>query len=246
MIEINLIPDVKREYLRARAQRNYIIFMATIVGAAAIALAVVLGLVFSGQLVAEAVQNKSIEDQSKKLSAIEDLDKTVTIQQQLEKIDSQHSNKTIDSRLFTVLTAVNPPAPNDVRISTLKLDPETKTITMEGSALNGYAALEVLKKTIMNTTVQTNQDGQDVKIPLAERITSGDTGFGENAEGQRVLRFSFSFNYPSELFQHSKDPVSIVTPTGSTDVTDSRLGVPSSLFGKQPSDLPDDKEEDQS
>jgi len=245
MIEINLIPDVKREYLRARAQRNYIIFMSTIVGAAAVAAAVVLGLVFSGQLVAEAVQNRSIEDQNKKLSAIEDLSKTVTIQQQLEKIDSQHLNKTIDSRLFTLLTAVNPPAPNDVKISTLKLDPETKTIVMDGSALNGYAALEVLKKTIMNTTIQTLPDDQDAKVPLAERIMAGDTGFGENADGQRVLRFSFSFNYPSELFQNSKDPVSIVTPSGSTDVTDSRLGVPSSLFGKQPDDLSDDNGEGQ-
>ena len=236
MIQINLIPDVKREYLKTRELRNAVISLSIVIGVGVIGLGVVLGLIFSGQLITESIQDGNIKKEGQSLTSIEDLNKTVTIQQQLERIDSQHSTKAIDSRLFDVLVAINPPAPNEVKISTFKLNPEEKTISIEGSAANGYIALEVLKKTITNTSVQTQVEGEEVKVPLAQDIVSGDTSFGEDTTGQRVLRFSFTFTYPDELFAVSKTPVTIITPVGRVDVTDSRLGVPESLFGQKAKD----------
>ena len=242
MIEINLIPDVKRELLRTRTMRNAVISLSVVIGAVAIGVAVVLGIVLGGQIAAEAIQESAIKDKGKELMAVEDLNKTVTIQNQLSKIAEIHSQKRADSRLFDVISAINPPEPNNAKFSSVKLDPEEKTITIEGSSVNGYVALEVLKKTITNTTVVTQVDGQSVKVPLAQDIVSGDTSFGENSEGVKVLRFTFTFTYPDELFAVSKAPVSIVTPVGKTDVTDSKLGIPSSLFGSKPSDI--EEEED--
>lgn len=246
MIEINLIPDVKREYLKARSLRNMVITMSILVSAGVVALAIVLGLILSGQLVAEAVQSNKIKEDGAKLVAIEDIDKTVTIQQQLSKIDEQQKNKVYNSRLFDMVAAINPLAPNDIKIALLKLNPETQTITVEGSAGNGYLALEVFKKTIMNTSIQigksektgdSESESFDIKnIALASNIVTGDTSFGENTEGQRVLRFSFTFTYADELFAVSKTPVSIITPAGKTDVTDSKLGIPESLFSPRASD----------
>lgn len=233
MIEINLIPDIKREYLRTRTLRNFVISISIVVGVVVVGVAVVLGIILGGQMVAEAVQDNSIKTEAAKLTSIEDLDKTVTIQQQLEKIDQQQSKKSVDSRLFDVMAAINPPAPNEIKISTLKLNPEERTITIEGSAANGYIALEVFKKTIINTKVQIG-DGDDVeKEALATGIVAGDTSFGESADGGRVLRFAFTFTYPEKLFEVSDDPVLIVTPTGRVDVTDSKLGVPESLFSNE-------------
>ena len=237
MIEINLIPDVKRELLHTRMMRNAVISLSVIIGIVAIGVVVVLGLVFGGQLAAEAIQESAIKDKSKELMSVEDLDKTVTIQHQLERIAELHDQKRADSRLFDVVSAINPPAPNNARFSSVKIDPAEKTITIEGSATNGYVALEVLKKTITNTTVATRTDGEEVKVPLAQDIVAGDTSFGENAEGVKVLRFSFTFTYPDELFAVSKEPVSIITPVGKTDVTDSKLGIPESLFGQKPTDI---------
>lgn len=237
MIEINLIPDVKREYLKTRALRNMVISTSILVGVGAIGLVVFLGVVFGGQLVAESIQDNSIKSEGKQLTSIEDLNKTVTIQQQLQLIDDQQTNKSINSRLFDVMAAINPPAPNDVKISNLKMNPTDKTITIEGSAANGYIALEVFKKTITNTMVQVRIDDEETKMPLADDIVAGETSFGENAEGQRVLRFEFTFTYPDELFMVSKNPVSVITPASRVDVTDSKLGVPESLFGKQAKDL---------
>lgn len=231
MIEINLLPNVKRELLKTRAMRNRVISISFLVGGASIAAVVVLVLILGSQIAAEAVQNGVIKDRNDKLMAVEDLNKVVTIQHQLTKINEQHSGKKINSRIFDVVTAVNPVAPNNVSFSDIKVNPESKTITLEGSAVNGYSALETLKKTILNTKVQTTDGDKSSEVSLTKEIKDGDTSFGENSEGKKVLQFSFSFEYAEELLAPANNgTVSVLTPTGKVDVTDSRQGIPDSLF----------------
>ena len=231
MIEINLLPNVKRELLKTRAMRNRVISISFLVGGASIAAVVVLALILGSQIAAEAVQNGVIKDRNDKLMAVEDLNKVVTIQNQLTKINEQHSGKKLNSRIFDVVTAVNPVAPNNVSFSDIKVNPESKTITLEGSAVNGYSALETLKKTILNTKVQTTDGDKSSEVSLTKEIKDGDTSFGENSEGKKVLQFSFSFEYAEELLAPANNgTVSVLTPTGKVDVTDSRQGIPDSLF----------------
>ena len=231
MIEINLLPNVKRELLKTRAMRNRVISISFLVGGASITAVVVLALILGSQIAAEAVQGGVIKDRNDKLMAVEDLNKVVTIQHQLTKINEQHSGKKINSRVFDVVTAVNPVAPNNVGFSDIKVNPESKTITLEGSAVNGYSALETLKKTILNTKVQTTDGDKSSEVSLTKEIKDGDTSFGENSEGKKVLQFSFSFEYAEELLAPANNgTVSVLTPTGKVDVTDSRQGIPDSLF----------------
>jgi len=231
MIEINLLPNVKRELLKTRVMRNRVISISFLVGGASIAAVVVLALILGSQIAAEAVQNGVIKDRNDKLMAVEDLNKVVTIQHQLTKINEQHSGKKLNSRIFDVVTAVNPVAPNNVSFSDIKVNPGSKTITLEGSAVNGYSALETLKKTILNTKVQTTDGDKSSEVSLTKEIKDGDTSFGENSEGKKVLQFSFSFEYAEELLAPANNgTVSILTPTGKVDVTDSRQGIPDSLF----------------
>lgn len=231
MIEINLLPNVKRELLKTRVMRNRVISISFLVGGASIAAVVVLALILGSQIAAEAVQNGVIKDRNDKLMAVEDLNKVVTIQHQLTKINEQHSGKKINSRIFDVVTAVNPVAPNNVSFSDIKVNPGSKTITLEGSAVNGYSALETLKKTILNTKVQTTGGDKSSEVSLTKEIKDGDTSFGENSEGKKVLQFSFSFEYAEELLAPANNgTVSVLTPTGKVDVTDSRQGIPDSLF----------------
>lgn len=231
MIEINLLPNVKRELLKTRVMRNRVISISFLVGGASIAAVVVLALILGSQIAAEAVQNGVIKDRNDKLMAVEDLNKVVTIQHQLTKINEQHSRKKLNSRIFDVVTAVNPVAPNNVSFSDIKVNPGSKTITLEGSAVNGYSALETLKKTILNTKVQTTDGDKSSEVSLTKEIKDGDTSFGENSEGKKVLQFSFSFEYAEELLAPANNgTVSVLTPTGKVDVTDSRQGIPDSLF----------------
>ena len=231
MIEINLLPNVKRELLKTRVMRNRVISISFLVGGVSIAAVVVLALILGSQFAAEAVQGGVIKDRNDKLMAVEDLNKVVTIQHQLTKINEQHSGKKINSRIYDVVTAVNPVAPNNVSFSDIKVNPGSKTITLEGSAVNGYSALETLKKTILNTKVQTTDGDKSSEVSLTKEIKDGDTSFGENSEGKKVLQFSFSFEYAEELLAPANNgTVSVLTPTGKVDVTDSRQGIPDSLF----------------
>lgn len=231
MIEINLLPNVKRELLKTRVMRNRVISISFLVGGASIAAVVVLALILGSQIAAEAVQSGVIKDRNDKLMTVEDLNKVVTIQHQLTKINEQHSGKKLNSRIFDVVTAVNPVAPNNVSFSDIKVNPGSKTITLEGSAINGYSALETLKKTILNTKVQTTDGDKSSEVSLTKEIKDGDTSFGENSEGKKVLQFSFSFEYTEELLAPANNgTVSVLTPTGKVDVTDSRQGIPDSLF----------------
>ena len=231
MIEINLIPNVKRELLKTRAMRNRVISVSFLIGGASIAAVVVLAVILGGQIAAEAVQNSGIKDRNDKLMSVEDLNKVVTIQNQLSKINEQHAGKKINSRVFDVVSAVNPVAPNSVSFSNIKISPESKTITLEGSAVNGYSALETLKKTILSTKIRTADGDKTSEVELTKEIKDGDTSFGENSEGKKVLQFSFSFEYTEQLLAPVPNgTVSVITPTTKIDMTDSRQGIPDSLF----------------
>jgi len=57
MIEINLVPDVKQEYIRARLLRNFVISISVVVGVSVVGLAIALGIILGGQVVAEKLQD---------------------------------------------------------------------------------------------------------------------------------------------------------------------------------------------
>lgn len=236
MIEINLVPDIKQELLRAERVRTSVISLAVVVSLIAVGLVVLLVLwVYGGQAVRGLLLDNEIKDKSSKLASVEDISNTLTIQNQLSLLSAMHSDKKVDSRIFDVLQTVNPPAPNTINVTNLKIDAATTTITVQGQATNGYAALEVFKKTLDATTLKYTKDGKDTTVPLVLKMSDADRSYGENANGAKVLRFTISFTYPKELFAHTIPTLTIQAPN-TTNATDSFLGVPSSLFVQKAAD----------
>jgi hypothetical protein len=191
---------------------------------------------FGVQSVRGAILDDAIKSGSQQLSSVEDLSKTLTIQNQLTKISSLNDNKKIDSRIFSVLSAIIPPSPNDVKISNLEIDSTSDTLTIEGQAANSYAAVEVFKKTIEGAMVNYSQDGSDYQVSLAADVSTGNTSYGEDTSGTKVLRFTLSFYYAPELFAPSSKDVSIVI-SNQGNATDSYVGVPKSIFVDRAKDL---------
>lgn len=237
MIEINLIPDVKQELIKAQRIRATVISFSILIGIIAIGVVTLLAVyVFAFQTVRSVVADDAIKKGSQELASVEDLSKTLTIQNQLTKLSILNDSKKIDSRIFDVLAAVIPPAPNDVRISNLSVDSATSTVTMEGQAANSYAAVEVFRKTIDGAKVAfTNDDGTQ-EVNLASNVSTGETSYGEDASGAKVLRFTLSFTYATELFAPSSKNVTIKISTQG-NVTDSYLGVPKSIFVDRATDV---------
>ncbi len=238
MIEINLIPDVKEELIRAQRVRNSVVTIAIFAGIVAVGITVVLALyVFGAQTVRGVIADSQITSENKKLQDVPDLGKTLTIQNQLSKLASMHAKKHINSRLLVLLGTIIPKVPNQVAISNFELDTDANLITIEAQAPNGYPALEVFKKTINATKFEYSDGGTERQsIPLATNLSDTDRSYGEDASGKKVLRFTISFTYPDELLAPASKNAAIVGPN-QTNATDSYLGVPTSLFTNRGQDI---------
>ncbi|MEI7539696.1 MAG: hypothetical protein WCJ36_02930 [Candidatus Saccharibacteria bacterium] len=227
MIEINLVPDVKQELIKAQRIRSAVITVSIAVCVVSIAAVILLVLyIYTVQAVRSGIADNSIKQGNSQLGNVKDLSKTLTIQNQLTKISALNSSKKIDSRIFDLLSAVIPPSPNDVKFSNLAIDSTAKTISIDGQAANSYAALEIFKKTIGGTSVKYDDgNGNSITTPIASNISIKDVSYGQDSSGVKVLRFTISFTYDEAVFAPSSKNLSfIVTING--DVTDSYLGVP--------------------
>lgn len=236
MIEINLIPDVKRELLKAQRTRTAVIsgsiVVSIVVGAIVVALALY---VYGVQTVRSALLDNQIKDGAAKLATVQDLSKILTIQNQLSRISELNGQKNIDSRLFDVLSAVIPPEPNSVQVSLVAVDAEAKTIRIEGQT-GGYDSMEVFKKTLDSAIINFSEDGKTSTEKLATDISVSDTSYGSNSENQKVLRFVVTFTYAEMLFSPDISGVTIKLDV-SGNVTDSYLGIPKSIFTERAKDL---------
>lgn len=237
MIQINLVPDIKQEMLRAQRMRNLTISFSIFAGLIAVGAVAVLGLILGAQAGIEAYTSSQIDTEYKKLSTTKDIDNTLTIQNQLDQISSINDKRTINSRLLDVLAAINPAAPNDVKLSKVTFDPKEATLTLEGSAVGGYTATDVFRKTILNTNVTARKDDEDVDVPLTNDVVLQNTSYGQDSTGAKVVRFTVVFAYPEGLFDNTMSDVKIVTPTSKIDVTDSKTRVPDSLFSQAATDV---------
>lgn len=229
MIEINLIPDVKRELIRARMFRSTVVSVAIIVTVVAAGIVAALSAyVFGVQTVRSVVADEAIKKGAAQLAEVEDLSKVLTIQNQLTKMSALNDQKAINSRVFDLLLAIIPPAPNEVKISSLAVDAETKTITFEGQTPT-FPSLESFKKTIGAANVQYKEDDKTIDTVLATDLSISNVSYGEDATGTKVLRFTVSFTYAPELFSPGVINPKIVLINGG-NVTDSFLGIPKSIF----------------
>ena len=171
MIEVNLIPDVKRELIRAQIQRNAVISIAIIAAIAAGVVAIlVAAYVYGAQALMMRSANKLIDEQYSTLSEVPDLDKMLTIQNQLGTVSSLDKDKYMTSRIYGLLNITAPKSPHKVTISSVAIEPSASeeenedetasdegtgpTITIEGQARGGYASLEVFEKMIASTVLE--------------------------------------------------------------------------------------------
>ena len=233
MIEVNLIPDVKREYLHAQRVRNTVISVSMLVAAAAAGTVIVLGLALGSLQFASGQADNAIKSKYKELSDKPDINDLLTIQNQLTQIDMISSNRGVNSRIFDTLSAVNPQAPNNVTMSTVRYNASEKTITIEGSTAGGFNAVDALKKT--------TKDSESAETPLSSSVRITNTAYAEDSGGEKKLTFTLTFSYPEELLSNSVKSLVIVSPTGSVDVTDSKKHVPDSLFEAKASNKKEDK-----
>jgi Tfp pilus assembly protein PilN len=131
-VQFNLLPDVKLEFDRAQHAKRLVYTLSFLASAAAVGLFVISFLsvnVLQKKLLDNA--NNDITNYSNKLKAIPDLNKILTVQDQLGALPNLHQQKHYGSRLFTYLPEITP---TKVSIGKLDLDTTANTIIITGTA----------------------------------------------------------------------------------------------------------------
>lgn len=173
MISINLLPDVKKDLLRVRRERNLVVTISVIAIGVSVGVLVVLGLTLGGMTVAKMATESSIESNEKKIDdAIENnqLNRYLTVQNQLAQIDGLKGEQQIYSRLMDYLVALNPAEPNNAMLQSVTLSSTGEsssgtttngiTITLEGSTAD-FASLNVYKNTLINAQISYEEESSD-------------------------------------------------------------------------------------
>ena len=247
MIEVNLVPDVKKEFLRARKIRNIITF--SVIIATSITIAITGILAFTVFVVQQVTLDNLKKDAETEYSSITrshaDLDTILTIQNQLTQIDTLNSNKFLTSRLFNVLVAIVPTGENDVKVSEMKFDRSTNTLSVSGHGKSRFIALDAFRKTIERTTysypLASAADDENVdclvsndKCTAPKQLLSGSvnqrgSSLGRDSDGNYVLRFELDFKIASEVLDFDIKRIAFISPSRQ-NVTDSYLQIPTGIF----------------
>lgn len=237
-VEVNLVPDVKFEFIRAEIIRSRVTTVAILaIIAAAVAVALLSLVTFGLQSYLVSSADKKIEEQFQIYKDYTGVNQIITIQNQLSKIDDLHQGKPISSRLFNMMISMIDGSGQSVKISRLDFDKATSEIRIEGQSGDGFIGLERMQKAITATTLSYKDGDETIMEPLTDRVTTNESpGYGQDSLGNQVLIFNISFFANENMFDFSKE-ITLVGP-GRQDVTDSITVIPKDIFAPKSDKLP--------
>ncbi len=153
MIQLNLLPDIKKEFINAQKTRALVMSTSIIVTLVAVGLSVLLFVYVTFlQQLQVTLATTDIKSKEQQLSGVQDLSKYLTIQNQLAALPELHAGKGIYSRLLNFLPVLNPISPNNIALSRLQLAANDKQVTFTGST-GSFESLNVFVDTLRNAQV---------------------------------------------------------------------------------------------
>lgn len=207
MVQFNLLPDVKLEYVKTQRTKRLLTLASFAVSVASIA---VLLLAF---VTVDGVQKKNLRDlnndiqtNSRKLKNTPNLDKILTVQNQLNTLTDLHNQKPVASRLFTYIAQVTP---GQAALNKLTIDYTAGTLTFGGSAPS-LDVVSAYTDTLKATQYKVSGDSTTPKA--FSNVVLSD--FGRDDEG---ATFTITLSFDPAIFDTSKDVTLIVPQTAQAD-----------------------------
>lgn len=215
MIRVNLLPDIKKEYLRAERQKTRIVILAFLIMAGAVGLVVAFAFfVYAIQGFAwKNIVNGQIKDKTQVLSKMEDLNRDLTIQNQLSALPALHESKSAYSRLFDMLPVLNPAPPNSITLNTVQLNDDAKMMMFVGRT-STFEALTAFRDTLRYAEASYVQEGQSTPTtsPLFKEVVIDASGLSED-QGRQYVAFTIRTTYNPEAFNVSSSDIKVIIPT---------------------------------
>lgn len=158
MIQVNLLPDVKLEYIKSKRLKRSVFAICLMASGAVLVLFILL---FLSVTVVQKQHLSNLEEditsQTEELKAMPDLAKILTIQNQLNALPALHHEKPVTSRIFTYIQQL---APQEASIDTLTVNFDEHSMTVEGSAIS-LAAVNKFADTLKFTTYSLGKESSE-------------------------------------------------------------------------------------
>ncbi|HXR49835.1 MAG TPA: hypothetical protein VN778_02310, partial [Verrucomicrobiae bacterium] len=177
MVQLNLLPDVKLDYIRAQRSRRLVLSISVLVTGIVVLALVLLLLADVAQKKHLSDLSRDIQNESSELQQKPDISKILTVQNQLESLTTLHSGKPAASRLFNnYLDQVTPAAAS---IASFDIDFTQQTVTITGTA-DALSTINKYVDTLKFTTYTTDSNKTPTKA-FSDVVLSS-FGFANNAQ----------------------------------------------------------------
>lgn len=200
MIEFNLLPDVKLDYLKSEHTKHMVLTISVLIGG--ISLAVLLLLFSAMQLQNHQINsNKNqIKQLSSQLTGTTDINKVLTIQNQLKTVVSLHNQAPVVTRLYDYLPQL---VPQSVTIGQLTIDFPSNTLRISGQA----PSLETI-----NTFADTLKFAKYTVDDSNKKSAFPTVVLDAFSRQQNTSSYSFSISFDPVLFDGTKN-VKLAVPS---------------------------------
>ncbi|MBA3758308.1 hypothetical protein H0X10_01610 [Candidatus Saccharibacteria bacterium] len=201
MIQFNLLPDIKLEYIRSKRTKHAVMIISSVIAAASLALFVLLFLAVN-VLQRNHLNNlnKDIKQDSDQLQSIESIDRILTVQNQLNKLTELHDAKPVASRLKTYIPQVTPA---QVSFAKIEVDFQTSAIKFTGSA-DAFRTINQFVDTLKFTKYQSETSEEQLNAFSEVVLTS----FGKDDKGSSYV---IDLKFDPIIFS-SQSEVKLVVP----------------------------------
>lgn len=192
MIQFNLLPDIKIAYLKAKRQKQLVMLISTItIIVSVVALVILSSIVFFLQKHSISSVSADITSKSSQLKNTPNLDKILTVQNQLNSLPALHAGKPDVARLFGYLQHVTPVAAS---ISTFNADFSKSTLLISGNA-DTLATVTTFTDALKLATYHT-----DAK-PNTEKAAFGSVVLSSFSRDSKGTTYTIMCNFDATLFQ---------------------------------------------
>lgn len=218
MIQINLLPDLKKEYLKAQKAKALVIAVSIFVTLGAFALSALLFVYVT--FVQQFQINLATDDISKKMQQVKDIpdiNKYLTVQNQLAALPELHDSKGMYSRLYDFLSVLNPSAPNNVTLSDLRLLTADKTIIFSGTTAS-FQTLNTFVDTLKNasTSYKANGQGDLIEDKMFDQVLVQTADIVKAQGGAAVVGFTVKTLYHDSMFDARNTDMTAKVPNITT------------------------------
>lgn len=204
MIQVNLLPDIKLQYLKAKRTQRAVVVISILVVAITAAIFMVLFLtvnVWQKHRIERISQQ--ITEVSQEIKDTPELDRILTVQSQLIALPGLHDSKPAVKRTFGYLNSVTP---DEVSISKVKVDYASSTMTIEGSAASLHSVNKFVD-TLKFTKYKTNNDSETESLNAFGNVVM--KTFGRDTKG---ANYTIELNFDPTIFSNTERKLTVTVP----------------------------------